>query len=142
MTQGSLLDLTIMELLDALEIGIVTLRAQNETSTRNACGGGCPHVEQPLAAAEAGFISAETLRIEMERSAVTPAEFTKILGVDRSVLESWLAGTSPIPSWVQYSTRILALLTASARRKLLNGRDWNQDKNSKNSHPFSRIEEL
>jgi hypothetical protein len=131
-----------MELLDALEIGVVTLRAQHERSTQNACGGDCPHIEQPLAAADAGLLSAETLRIEMERSAVTPAEFTKMLGVDRSILESWLAGRSPIPSWVQYSTRLLALLTASARRKLLNSREWKPEKNSKNSHPFSRIEEL
>jgi hypothetical protein len=70
--------LTILELLDALEIGIVTLCAQNEKSTRNACGGGCAHVQQPLAAEDAGFVSAETLRIEMERSAVTPAELTKM----------------------------------------------------------------
>ena len=134
--------MTILELLDALEIGIVTLRAQNEISTQNTCGGACAHAQQPLAAADAGLLSPETLRIEMERAAVTPAEFTRMLGVDRSILESWLAGRSPIPSWVQHSTRVLALLTASARRKLLNSREWKPEKNSKNSHPFSRIEEL
>jgi hypothetical protein len=134
--------LTVLELLDALEIGIVTLRARNEGSTRNACAGGCACVRQPLAAADADFFSAKTLRVEMERSAVTPAKFTKMLGVDRNTLESWLAGTSPIPSWVQHSTRVLALLTPSARRKLLNSREWKPEKNSKNAHPFSRIEEL
>jgi hypothetical protein len=134
--------LTILEMLDALEIGIVTLRAQNDGSTRDACEGGCAGVQQPPTAAEAGFLSAETLRIEMERVAVTPAEFAAMLAVDRSILESWLAGESPIPSWVQRSTRVLALLTESARRKLLNSRDWKPEKNSRNPHPFSRIEEL
>jgi hypothetical protein len=140
--------LTTLELLDAVEAGIAALRSQNG----DAAGPQNGHVAGPqnghVAGAQNGH-AAETgggamapaeLRREMSRAALSTAQFANVAGVGRDEVEDWVEGREPIPSWVPAAVRVVALLTPSALRRLLNGPT--QTPRPAGTHPFSRIEEL
>lgn len=116
--------LTTLEMLDALEAGLADLRSRNGHS---AAGG---H----------GAMTPAAVAVEVEKAGIAPGELARVLGVSRQEIEEWVAGRNPVPSWVPAAFRILALLTPSARRTLL--QRASPARQSNRSHPFSRIEEL
>jgi hypothetical protein len=118
--------LTILEMLDAVESGVSALRSQ--------CMPGKPPAR---ASAEAAAV----LRAELEAAGVSASEFAKAACVSQHDVEGWVAGISPVPRWVSAAIRLMALLTPSARRKLLYGQAGTHVR-PVNCHPFSRIEEL
>jgi hypothetical protein len=91
---------------------------------------------------EAATISGDSLRIEMGVLSLTPAEFASTFSVPEHAVEEWLAGHVPAPDWAFAGVRLLALLTPSARRKILGRPDPVPKAAIKRPHPFSRIEEL
>lgn len=82
------------------------------------------------------------LRVEIARAGLSAGDFAKAAGVGRQEVEDWIEERIPVPGWIPAAIRILALLTPSARRTLLNGSATNAGKRPDRSHPFSRIEEL
>ncbi|HWQ56200.1 MAG TPA: hypothetical protein VN442_21110 [Bryobacteraceae bacterium] len=117
--------MTTTEILDALEAGILALRS------RNGSAPGGP-----------GAMAGAALRVEIARAGLSAGDFAKAAGVGRQEVEDWIEERIPVPGWIPAAIRILALLTPSARRTLLNGSATNAGKRPDRSHPFSRIEEL
>lgn len=122
--------MTIIDMLDALEAGIFRLHATN---------GSCPSA---ALASKADPVHAGALRAQLEKTGLSPGEFTTIFGVQPSVFEDWLGGGDVIPSWVPASIQVLALIPPSARRRLRRNCPMRYETNPARSHPFSRIEEL
>ena len=118
--------LTTLEMLDAMEAGISALRSWPNRG------------ESPGQATPEQVVM---LRAELQAAGVSAAEFARGACVAQHDVEAWLAGTSPIPHWVPTAIRLMALLTPSARRKLLYAQAGTQMQPA-NCHPFSRIEEL
>jgi hypothetical protein len=118
--------LTTLEMLDAVEVGISVLRSRRMPGEAPARG-----------TAEA----AAALRAELQAAGVSGSEFARAACVPLRDLEAWTAGVSPVPEWVPAALRLVALLTPSARRKLLYGQADAQVRPA-NTHPFARIEEL
>ena len=115
---------SIFELLDALEAGIASMRAN-----------GRPALPQGITT-----IRPQDLDLEMSHAGVSRNEFSALFGVHLNVLQDWLAGHQPVPGWVPISIHLLGLLPPHTRRRLLSGPET-QTSPSK-VHPFSRIEEL
>jgi hypothetical protein len=111
---------TILDLLDALEAALAAEYARRDAAT----------------------ISGEALGLEMSVFSLTPAEFASIFSVPERMVDEWLAGHAPAPGWAFGGVRLLALLTPSARRKILGRADPVPQAEAKQPHPFSRIEEL
>jgi hypothetical protein len=118
--------LTTLETLDAVEAGISVLRSRRVSGETPARGG-----------AEAG----EALRADLHAAGVSASEFARVACIPIHEIEAWTAGASPVPDWVPAAIRLVALLTPSARRKLLYGQAGIKVRPA-NSHPFARIEEL
>ncbi len=116
--------MTTLEILDALEAGILALRPSNG---RRAPRG-------------AGVITGASLRSRIARAGLSAGEFARAAGVAQEELDAWLEGRIPIPPWVPAAVRMAALLPPAARRTLLRGAA--PAKRPARSHPFSRIEEL
>jgi hypothetical protein len=115
-------------MLDALEAGISALQARSIA--------GPPPQANPEAAA---MLSAE-LRV----SGISAVEFARLACVPQDTVEAWTSGAIAAPQWASVAVRLVALLTPSARHKLLNDpmRAQAGATNSTRCHPFSRIEEL
>lgn len=118
--------LTTIEILDALEAGILALRSRNGHSAPQS----------------PGAMTGAVLRAEIARMGLTAGEFARAASVPREEVEGWLEDRIPVPAWVPAALRMLALLTPSARRTLLNASALRTGKRPERSHPFSRIEEL
>ena len=118
--------LTTLEMLDAMEAGISALRSWPNRG------------ESPGQATPEQVVM---LRAELQAAEVSAAEFARGACVAQHDVEAWLAGTSSLPHWVPTAIRLMALLTPSARRKLLYAQAGGQMQPA-NCHPFSRIEEL
>ncbi len=103
---------TTVELIDALEAGIASLRSRN--------GGPSPPAHGPVEPA--------VLRAQLEKASVSAAELAQAVGVSQGDLDAWIA-------------RLFHLLTPAARGRLLAPRP-NGSAHSRATHPFSRIEEL
>ena len=120
--------LTTLAMLDAIEAGIVALRSSGIA------------VHQPQGGSEA----AVTLQAELRAAGISAGEFARLACIPQDAVEGWTNGKCAAPEWVSVAIRLVALLTPSARQKLLHdpvgaqarARDRSQ------SHPFSRIEEL
>jgi hypothetical protein len=117
-----------LELLDAVEAGISALR------TRSV----------PVPAGQAGSETATALLTELRAAGISAAEFARLTGIPREAVEDWTVGSSSVPQWVPAAVRLVALLTPSARRKLLHGpaSAASRPPDRTQCHPFSRIEEL
>lgn len=119
-------ELSTVELIDALEAGIASIRSK---------GG-------PAAPADGAVAPAFDLRAEMERAAVSPVELAKIMGVPHGDLNAWIFGRAAAPEWALAAMRLVALLPPSARRKLLTQPRAFPRETANRTHPFSRIEDL
>jgi hypothetical protein len=88
--------------------------------------------------------AAVTLLAELRAAGISTAEFAKLACVPQDAVEGWTTGTSAAPQWVSIAIRLVALLTPSARRKLLHEpeRVHTLATDRTRIHPFSRIEEL
>ena len=104
--------LTSVELIDALEAGIASLRSRN--------GGPAPPAN--------GSVEPAVMRAQLERASVSAADLARAIGVPQGDLDAWIA-------------RLFHLLTPAARGRLLATRP-NGSPHSRATHPFSRIEEL
>jgi hypothetical protein len=111
---------TILDLLDTLEAALAAEYARRDAAT----------------------ISGDALRLEMSVLSLTPTEFASTFSVPERTVEEWLAGHAPAPGWAFAGVRLLALMTPSARRKILGRADPVPKAAAKQPHPFSRIEEL
>jgi hypothetical protein len=118
-------ELTIPELLDAIEAGISSLQPRSAREL------------QPKSNSNALV----ELRAELETAGLTEHEFVRAASITRHDLDAWISGARPAPDWVRVAIRLIALLTPSARRKLLNGQSAGESRQA-NRHPFSRIEDL
>jgi transcriptional regulator with XRE-family HTH domain len=84
----------------------------------------------------------------MDRAGLSEAEFSAIFGISPGLLQDWLAGTRPVPSWVLPTIQMLYLLSPAVRQRLLRDMPLQQGKMPEpprkqiKSHPFSRIEDL
>lgn len=117
--------MTTLEILDALEAGILALHASNGHRAPRAATG----------------ITRASLRSRIARTGLSASEFAQAAGVEQEDLDAWLKGREPIPPWVPAAARMLALLPPAARRTLLRGAAP-RNRRSGRTHPFSRIEEL
>jgi DNA-binding transcriptional regulator YiaG len=117
--------LTTLEMLDAVEAGISALRSRGIA--------GRPEQASPEAAA--------ALRAELRAAGVSAREFARVACVPQDEVEAWTAGIRKAPEWALAAIRLLALLTPSARERLLRDQFAGRDRQA-NPHPFSRIEEL
>ncbi len=117
---------TIQEMLDSLETEIESLRSLAAL--------GVPR----------GFavVDPALLRSELERSALSAADFARIAGLSITDVEDWLSRRVPTPSWALHTIQLAALLPLSARRKLLRQSTGNAILPNPKVHPFSRIEDL
>jgi hypothetical protein len=104
--------LTTVELIDALEAGIASLRSRN--------GRPAPPANRSI---EPGV-----LRAQLERASASAAELAEAVGMPRGDLDAWIA-------------RLFHLLTPAARWRLLAQRP-NGSPHAGPTHPFSKIEEL
>lgn len=113
-------------MLDALEVELTALRSMAALVA--------PH----------GFavLAPSVLRTELERAELTAAEFSRITGVPREDIESWLTNRNPAPAWVLIPIQLAALLTPSVRRKMLRQPLGKATTPIQKVHPFSRIEDL
>jgi DNA-binding transcriptional regulator YiaG len=112
-------------MLDAVEAGISALRSRGI--------GGRPEPASPEAAA--------ALRAGLRAAGVSASEFARVACIPQDEVDAWTAGIRRAPEWAPAAIRLLALLTPSAREKLL--RDQSAGRGPRaNRHPFSRIEEL
>src|SRR5690348_8607185 len=118
--------LTTLAMLDALEAGISALRSQ------------C--VSAP--AFQAG--TAGVLEAELCAAGLSTGEFARLACVPQDMVEAWATGNRVAPPWVTAAIRLVALLTPSARYKLLNSsaHAYALTAEPTQCHPFSRIEEL
>jgi hypothetical protein len=115
-------------MLDAMEAGIAALRPRSISGPA------------PQAASEAALM----LTAELRAAGISASEFARLAGVPQEALEDGTAGSSVAPQLISAAVRLVALLTPSARRKLLNGPPPAQARPADRTqcHPFSRIEEL
>jgi predicted transcriptional regulator len=115
-------------MLDAIEAGISALRSRSISEP------------PPQASSEAAVM----LQAELRAAGISAGEFARLAGVPRDAVEGWTNGASAVPQWVSVAIRLVALLTPSARQKLLYGpmRTHASATDRTHSHPFSRIEEL
>jgi hypothetical protein len=118
--------LTTLAMLDALEAGIVALRR--------------PSICEPPPQASPG--GAVRLRAQLRAAGISAEEFARLARVPQDVVEGWTAGSSAAPDWVSVNIRLIALLTPSARHKLLHDPAPARATDRNQCHPFSRIEEL
>ena len=120
--------LTTLAMLDAIEAGITALRS------RSIC------VPPPQPDSEA----AGMLRAGLRAAGISAEEFARLACVPQDAVEAWTNGSSAAPHWVSVAIRLVALLTPSARHKLLYDpvRVPAGVPDRTQSHPFSRIEEL
>lgn len=120
--------LTTLEMLDAIEHGIWALRSGNLCAR----------------APEGSMETAAMLRAELRAAGISAGEFARLAGVQQDALEGWLEGNCIAPPWVSASIRLVALLTPSARRKLLYSPPAAQRRPADpiQRHPFSQIEDL
>ncbi len=88
------------------------------------------------------------LRSQMEKAGLTNAEFSAIFGISPGILQDWLGGLHPVPSWVLPTIQMLYLLSPAVRERLFQGRPLREAMKQQaepkqiRSHPFSRIEDL
>lgn len=87
-------------------------------------------------------VAPPVLRTELERAALTPAEFARIAGVLRQDVEDWLNNKVPAPAWVLIPIELAGLLAPSVRRKLLRQPLGKAIIPIQKVHPFSRVEDL
>ena len=120
--------LTTLAMLDAIEAGISTLRSRSASAP--------PH--------QADSETAAALQAELRAAGISAGEFARLACVPQDAVEGWASGTSAAPQWVSVAIRLVALLTPSARDKLLHRPIRAQARAADRSqcHPFSRIEEL
>ena len=113
--------LTTLAMLDALEAGISALQSQ--------CVSGPGGV---------------ALQAELHAAGISTGEFARLVYVPQDAVEGWASGAKAAPAWAAAAIRLVALLTPSARHKLLYGamRTHSPVVGQTQSHPFSRIEEL
>lgn len=124
--------LTILEMLDTLDASLAAMHARDGQGER----------PRPVLFDMSPDAVPAALLVEMQRAGLSKAEFCSIFGVHVNVLQAWLTGDHPPPSWVPVCVRILALLAPPARQGLLKSAEPRKGKNPARSHPFSRIEEL
>jgi hypothetical protein len=115
-------------MLDALEARITALRSRTGLEAPRQDG--------------AGSGDADAVAAELRVAGVTAGEFARLACVSPEAVEA--SGAIAPPQWAPAAVRLVALLTPSARHKLLhgNGRAARHPANGPQSHPFSRIEEL
>ncbi len=126
--------MTILELLDTLEAGIV-----NERMSRPK------KASVPIA----DSISPESLESQIEKCGLSATEFGSIFGVEPESVREWLAGRNGIPHWVQPALQIYELLGLGARRKILTRpkpvplpSPPPRTEAPLKPHPFSRLQDL
>jgi len=115
-------------MLDAIEAGISALRSRS--------------VSAP--ATQGNSDAAVMLQAELRAAGISAGEFARLACVPQDAVEGWTTGASAAPQWVSVAIRLVALLTPSARDKLLHGpvRAPARAADRAQCHPFSRIEEL
>jgi hypothetical protein len=115
-------------MLDALEAGISALRSRSIT-------GPLPQANPEAAA---------MLSAELRAAGISAAEFARVACVPQDAVDGWTSGAIAAPQWVSVAIRLVALLTPSARQKLLSDpmRAQVRTRDLTRCHPFSRIEEL
>ncbi len=160
-SEGACFELTILDMLDALEAEIAALRAQQGRpaaevhATRIAAvrdalamngrnGEDGTQAEEPDADGPGDSLVSEApdLHTWMRQTGLSHAEFGSIFGVHERVIEHWITGREAPPAWVPLTVRTLALLEPSERRQLLTSPDARTAQSPPRTHPFSRIEEF
>lgn len=137
LVQNKLDRLTILDMLDALESCITAMHAKDGEPAVAVRA-----IQEAFPEAHTAPGISQTLLIEMQRAGLSKAEFCGIFDVHMNILQSWLTGSHPPPSWVPVCVRILALLAPPARQGLLKSAEPRKGENPVRSHPFSKIEEL
>jgi hypothetical protein len=120
--------LTTLAMLDAIEAGILELRSRSIS--------GPPP--------QAGPETAVMLKAELRAAGISAGEFARLACVPQDAVEGWTTGSDAALHWVSVAIRLVALLTPSARHKLLQKpmRAQAHAPDQVPCHPFSRIEEL
>ena len=115
-------------MLDAIEAGISALRSRSI----------------PVTPPQVNSEAAVNLTAELRAAGISTHEFARLACVPPDDVEGWTDGSNAAPQWVSVAIRLVALLTPSARHKLLHDplRDQARAAERTQCHPFSRIEEL
>jgi DNA-binding transcriptional regulator YiaG len=159
--------LTIFELLDALEAGLVKLKTAPQRMngvpwTRDELEADAD-VHWTTAVARAQSLTPEELRVRLDSADLSHEDFAALFEVQPATLQNWLGGKSKVPGWVGPSLRVVEQLSTSARRRLMrrNGEPASAPTlfttfdpapkalstgespgRNRKKHPFARIEEL
>jgi len=145
--------LTLLELLESLEAAVAARQGQAQSA---------PVTSPSLALREeskvevnwsfpnenANVLPPGVLRSQMEKAGLTETEFSAIFGISPGILQEWLGGLRPVPSWVLPTIQMLYLLSPAVRQRLFQDHPVQQaikqqpELKQLRSHPFSRIEDL
>jgi hypothetical protein len=144
--------LTLLELLESLEAAVAARQsgagpaaAPSSLVRQSGISG---EVHWTFSDENASALPPGVLRSQMDRAGLSEAEFSAIFGISPGLLQDWLAGTRPVPSWVLPTIQMLYLLSPAVRQRLLRDMPLQQGKMPEpprkqiKSHPFSRIEDL
>lgn len=146
--------MTLLELLESLETAV---------AARSGAGSSAPAPSPSLAlrkqaSAEinrnvpdenATKLPPDLLRSQMKKAGLSNGEFSAIFGIAPTVLQDWLGGHRPVPSWVLPTIQMLYLLSPAVRQRLLQEHPVREsvqpspaEPKQIRSHPFARIEDL
>jgi hypothetical protein len=144
--------LTLLELLESLEAAVAARQsgadpaAASSSLVRQTNLPG--EVHWTFSDENASALPPGVLRSQMARAGLTEAEFSAIFGLTPGLLQDWLEGIRPVPSWVLPTIQMLYLLSPAVRQRLLQDMPLQQSRRPEaqrkqiKSHPFSRIEDL
>jgi hypothetical protein len=144
--------LTLLELLESLEAAVAARQggadpaAASSSLLRQTNMPG--EVHWTFSDENASALPPGVLRSQMSRAGLTEAEFSAIFGITPGLLQDWLKGTRPVPSWVLPTIQMLYLLSPAVRQRLLQDMPLQQARKPESQrkqikpHPFSRIEDL
>lgn len=143
--------MTLLELLESLEAAVAARQsgadpAASSSLVRQTNLPG--EVHWTFSDENASALPPGVLRSQMARAGLTETEFSAIFGLTPGLLQDWLEGIRPVPSWVLPTIQMLYLLSPAVRQRLLQDMPLQQSRKPEaqrkqiKSHPFSRIEDL
>lgn len=144
--------MTLLELIESLEAAVAARNHEAQTPAATPSLALKPEskaeVHWTFPNENASVLPPGVLRAQMERAGLTNTEFSAIFGIAPGVLQEWLGGLRPVPSWVLPTIQMLYLLSPAVRQRLFQERPLQEalkqqpEMKQIRAHPFSRIEDL